>query len=42
MCDDHVSLYQLTLERGTPLYKDVKLGKMVRVKFLKHMKSNFL
>jgi len=28
VCDDHVSLYQLTLERGTPLYKDVKLGKM--------------
>ena len=29
MCDDHVSLYQLTLERGTPLFRDVKLGKLV-------------
>ena len=30
MCDDHISLYQLTLERGTPLFKSVKLGKLVR------------
>lgn len=28
VCDDHVSLYQLTLERGTPLFRDVKLGKL--------------
>ncbi|XP_068672241.1 radical S-adenosyl methionine domain-containing protein 1, mitochondrial-like isoform X1 [Montipora foliosa] len=28
VCDDHVSLYQLTLERGTPLYHDVKGGKL--------------
>ena len=33
MCDDHVSLYQLTLERGTPLHKDVKSGKIVRFTF---------
>ena len=30
VCDDHISLYQLTLERGTPLFKSVKLGKLVR------------
>lgn len=28
VCDDHISLYQLTLERGTPFYRDVKAGKM--------------
>ncbi|XP_067334376.1 radical S-adenosyl methionine domain-containing protein 1, mitochondrial isoform X2 [Channa argus] len=27
MCDDHVSLYQLTLERGTQLFKQVQQGK---------------
>lgn len=27
VCDDHISLYQLTLERGTPLYKNVISGK---------------
>ncbi|KAI5091021.1 radical S-adenosyl methionine domain-containing protein 1, mitochondrial precursor, partial [Silurus meridionalis] len=26
VCDDHVSLYQLTLERGTHLYKQVEQG----------------
>ena len=30
VCGDHVSLYQLTLERGTPLFKSVKSGKLVR------------
>lgn len=28
VCDDHVSLYQLTLERGTHLYKQVQLGEV--------------
>lgn len=28
VCDDHISLYQLTLERGTPLYKNVTSGKV--------------
>ncbi|XP_039596171.1 radical S-adenosyl methionine domain-containing protein 1, mitochondrial isoform X1 [Polypterus senegalus] len=27
-CDDHVSLYQLTLERGTSLFKQVHSGKL--------------
>ncbi|XP_078345947.1 radical S-adenosyl methionine domain-containing protein 1, mitochondrial-like isoform X2 [Oculina patagonica] len=31
VCDDHVSLYQLTLERGTPLYKSVKSGKLTLI-----------
>lgn len=26
VCDDHVSLYQLTLERGTQLFKQVECG----------------
>lgn len=26
LCDDHVSLYQLTLERGTFLFKQVNQG----------------
>lgn len=26
VCDDHVSLYQLTLERGTQLFKQVQRG----------------
>ncbi|KAL4659232.1 radical S-adenosyl methionine domain-containing protein 1, mitochondrial isoform X1 [Arapaima gigas] len=26
VCDDHVSLYQLTLERGTHLFKQVQIG----------------
>lgn len=28
VCDDHVSLYQLTLERGTHLYKQVRQGEL--------------
>ncbi|XP_060798492.1 radical S-adenosyl methionine domain-containing protein 1, mitochondrial [Neoarius graeffei] len=28
VCDDHVSLYQLTLERGTHLYKQVQQGEL--------------
>ncbi|KAM9844241.1 radical S-adenosyl methionine domain-containing protein 1, mitochondrial [Aulostomus maculatus] len=28
VCDDHVSLYQLTLERGTQLFKRVQLGEV--------------
>lgn len=28
VCNDHISLYQLTLERGTPLFKSVKSGKL--------------
>uniref|UniRef100_A0A4W4FWR4 Radical S-adenosyl methionine domain-containing protein n=1 Tax=Electrophorus electricus TaxID=8005 RepID=A0A4W4FWR4_ELEEL len=28
VCDDHVSLYQLTLERGTSLFRQVKLGEL--------------
>lgn len=28
VCDDHVSLYQLTLERGTQLFKQVQNGEM--------------
>lgn len=28
LCDDHVSLYQLTLERGTQLFKQVQLGEL--------------
>jgi len=28
VCDAHISLYQLTLERGTPLFKSVKSGKL--------------
>lgn len=28
VCDDHVSLYQLTLERGTYLYKQVQQGEL--------------
>uniref|UniRef100_A0A8C8DKL1 Radical S-adenosyl methionine domain-containing protein n=1 Tax=Oryzias sinensis TaxID=183150 RepID=A0A8C8DKL1_9TELE len=28
VCDDHVSLYQLTLERGTQLFKQVQSGKV--------------
>lgn len=27
-CDDHVSLYQLTLERGTQLFKQVQRGEV--------------
>ena len=27
-CDDHVSLYQLTLERGTKLFKQVEAGEV--------------
>lgn len=26
MCDDHISLYQLTLERGTSLFTEVHQG----------------
>ena len=26
VCDDHISLYQLTLERGTSLFKQVQQG----------------
>lgn len=28
VCDDHVSLYQLTLERGTQLFKQVQQGEL--------------
>lgn len=28
VCDDHVSLYQLTLERGTQLFKQVEQGEL--------------
>lgn len=28
VCDDHVSLYQLTLERGTQLFKQVQRGEL--------------
>ncbi|KAI1884346.1 hypothetical protein AGOR_G00225470 [Albula goreensis] len=28
VCDDHVSLYQLTLERGTQLFKQVQAGQL--------------
>lgn len=28
VCDDHVSLYQLTLERGTRLFKQVERGEL--------------
>ncbi|XP_076866161.1 radical S-adenosyl methionine domain-containing protein 1, mitochondrial isoform X2 [Brachyhypopomus gauderio] len=28
ICDDHVSLYQLTLERGTRLFRQVSLGEL--------------
>lgn len=28
VCDDHVSLYQLTLERGTQLFKQVETGEL--------------
>lgn len=28
VCDDHVSLYQLTLERGTELFRQVERGEM--------------
>lgn len=28
VCDDHVSLYQLTLERGTTPFKQVQDGKL--------------
>lgn len=28
VCDDHVSLYQLTLERGTQLFKQVQSGEV--------------
>lgn len=28
VCDDHVSLYQLTLERGTLLFKQVQRGEV--------------
>lgn len=28
VCDDHVSLYQLTLERGTQLFKQVQRGEV--------------
>ncbi|NP_001077026.1 radical S-adenosyl methionine domain-containing protein 1, mitochondrial precursor [Danio rerio] len=28
VCDDHISLYQLTLERGTQLFKQVESGKL--------------
>ena len=31
LCDHHVSLYQLTIEKGTPLHKDVKAGKVVHI-----------
>ena len=31
LCDDHISLYQLTLERGTQLFKQVENGKLVRI-----------
>lgn len=29
LCDNHISLYQLTVERGTPLFKWVKEGSIV-------------
>ncbi|KAK7502458.1 hypothetical protein BaRGS_00006411 [Batillaria attramentaria] len=29
LCDSHISLYQLTLERGTQLFKDVTCGRLV-------------
>ena len=29
ICDNHVSLYQLTVERGTPFHKAVSTGKLV-------------
>lgn len=28
VCDDHVSLYQLTLERGTELFRQVEKGEV--------------
>lgn len=28
VCDDHVSLYQLTLERGTQLFRQVERGEV--------------
>lgn len=28
VCDDHVSLYQLTLERGTGLFRQVERGQV--------------
>lgn len=28
VCDDHMSLYQLTLERGTQLFKQVQRGEV--------------
>lgn len=28
VCDDHVSLYQLTLERGTQLFRQVERGEL--------------
>lgn len=28
VCDDHVSLYQLTLERGTELFRQVERGEV--------------
>lgn len=34
--DSHVSLYQLTLEVGTPLYKSVKAGHLVRKPVLQY------
>ena len=33
LCDHHLSLYQLTLERGTQLFKDVAAGLIVRLCF---------
>ena len=30
-CDGHMSLYQLTVEQGTPLARDVEQGTVVRM-----------
>uniref|UniRef100_A0A0B7AGX1 Radical S-adenosyl methionine domain-containing protein 1, mitochondrial n=1 Tax=Arion vulgaris TaxID=1028688 RepID=A0A0B7AGX1_9EUPU len=34
LCDNHISLYQLTLERGTQLYKQVHNGSLIAVESL--------
>ena len=31
MGDNHISLYQLTIERGTSLYNDINKGKFFKI-----------
>ena len=40
ICSNHLSVYQLTVEQGTALSKDVKLGKIVSLIFFLYIRSS--